>query len=270
MAPPPIIPDSPSTVSVSAIHADGWAYKVPCAGLFNPTYKGLDVLDFCSYSFLVCHGEGKTKQNVLFDLGIRKDWENLPPHIVRKLLEWGTELRIGQHVAENLQENGFQLKDLDAIIWSHLHWDHTGSPSKFPPSAKLIFGPGIASKFMPGWPAVPSAGFREVDLAGREVVGLEEPDFTLNVGGFGAIDYFGDGSFYLLNAPGHSIGHLNALARTTSNPDTFILLAADSVHLGGELRPTEALPLPNSIDVQGIVPRPCPIEDMLQLHRSWA
>lgn len=62
------------------------------------------------------------------------------------------------------------------------------------------------------------------------------------------------------------MGHLNALARTTSNPDSFIFIAADSVHLAGEFRPTEYLPLPELVDVPGIVPRPCPGEQLVKFH----
>lgn len=64
----------------------------------------------------------------------------------------------------------------------------------------------------------------------------------------------------------HALGHLNALARTSADPATFIFLAADSVHLGGEFRPTEALPLPDVVNVPGIVPRPCPGELLLKIH----
>jgi len=57
---------------------------------------------------------------------------------------------------------------------------------------------------MPGWPTVPDADFRETDVVGREVVGLEEADFDIEIERLRAYDYFGDGSFYLLNAPGVS------------------------------------------------------------------
>jgi len=59
---------------------------------------------------------------------------------------------------------------------------------------------------------------------------------------------------------------MNALARTSADPATFIFLAADSVHLGGEIRPSEALPLPDLVDIAGIVPRPCPVESLLKMH----
>ena len=56
------------------------------------------------------------------------------------------------------------------------------------------------------------------------------------------------------------------LARTSTDPETFIFVAADSVHLGGEIRPSEALPLPDTVDIPGIVPRPYPGENLLKIH----
>lgn len=49
---------------------------------------------------------------------------------------------------------------------------------------------------------MPSADFLEKDTAGRPIQGFEHDDFTLDVGGFKAVDYFRDGSFYILDAPG--------------------------------------------------------------------
>ena len=71
------------------------------------------------------------------------------------------------------------------------------------------------------------------------------------IGKFHAFDMFNDGSFYLLDAPGHTIGHLCALARSTvgqnGESDTFIFMGADACHHGGEFRPSPHLPLPDSI-----------------------
>lgn len=64
------------------------------------------------------------------------------------------------------------------------------------------------------------------------------------IGGFKAHDFFGDGSFYLLDSPGHAVGHLSGLARTTTNPDTFIFMGADCAHHGGALRPSPYMPIP--------------------------
>jgi glyoxylase-like metal-dependent hydrolase (beta-lactamase superfamily II) len=79
---------------------------------------------------------------------------------------------------------------------------------------------------------------------------LREVEFdasSLKIGRFRALDFFGDGSFYGLDAPGHDWGHMSGLVRTTKDPDTFIFLGGDVVHHGGELRPTPYLPLPDKV-----------------------
>ena len=64
---------------------------------------------------------------------------------------------------------------------------------------------------------------------------MQEIEFesAFKIGKFNAFDYFGDGSFYLLDVPGHAIGHMCGLVRTT--PTSFLLLGADSCHFAGTL-----------------------------------
>lgn len=117
---------------------------------------------------------------------------------------------------------------------------------------------------MPGAPAradspVLESDYRFVDSVPEHVVyslaprgkKVTEIDFDnthcLHLDKFKACDYFDDGSFYLLDAPGHAVGHMMALVRTTVNPDTFTMLGADSIHDTGELRPSNYLPLPGSV-----------------------
>lgn len=128
--------------------------------------------------------------------------------------------------------------------------DHTGDPSTFPLSTDLIVGPGFEDHFVPGLPNAPEAGVHESAFSKRH---LREIEFgSLNdgrkIGQFKAVDVFGDGSFYLLESPGHAIGHMCGLARTKPGPNPeFIIMGSDVAHHGGEFRPTEYLPLPESI-----------------------
>lgn len=78
---------------------------------------------------------------------------------------------------------------------------------------------------------------------------MRELDFSagLEIGNFRAIDYFEDGSFYLLDTPGHAVGHVGALARTSAEPSTFIMMVGDCAHHPGQIRPSPKRPLPDSI-----------------------
>jgi glyoxylase-like metal-dependent hydrolase (beta-lactamase superfamily II) len=139
---------------------------------------------------------------------------------------------------------GICAKDIEAIIWSHNHFDHIGDPSRFPSTTELVVGPGVKSLSWPGYPSKIDGALLDSDAAGRPIREIQFSSTGLKVGGFDAFDYFGDGSFYLLDAPGHCKGHMCGLARTCVDPPTFIFMAADACHHPGLLRPTAQLPLP--------------------------
>ena len=148
---------------------------------------------------------------------------------------------------------------------SHPHFDHIGQPSLFPTTAKLIVGPGVKSELGPGYPENEASPFRSEAFRDREVLELNfDKDSTKEIGKLRAIDFFGDGSLYFVDAPGHAVGHINALARTSK--DTFIFMGADSFHHPAALRPSEGVPLPASIKVPGLIPSPCPGELLESLH----
>lgn len=177
---------------------------------------------------------------------MRPDWRNYAPSVV-SLIEATTVITAGSDVASILDSDtssvGIHRTDIESVIWSHNHFDHIGDVSTFPGSTELVVGPGVCAASWPGWPQVQDAKVLETDMRGRHV---REIAFGKDVhfGSFEAFDFFGDGSFYLLNAPGHATGHLCAAARCTADPPSFIFMGADACHHPGILRPTESLPLP--------------------------
>lgn len=93
-----------------------------------------------------------------------------------------------------------------------------------------MVGPGSIKAAHPGWPQIPGSPFdgslfnhahlRELGTAAE----MWKP-----FGPFArAYDYFGDGSFLVLDAPGHMVGHLAGLART--GLDEWVLMGGDCCH----------------------------------------
>lgn len=228
------------TSSVKLTHASTTRLKLSMSPFLQPDYAGIPNLTGPSFSFLIEHPSGKT---VLFDLGVRHDWQKLPSYPKFRKMAWG--ITVQKDVARILEEGNIDIANgaISSIILSHHHWDHTGDPSTFPSSTGLVVGPGFKEAHLPGYPENPDATLLKSDYEGRE---MREIDFSdsLEIGRFKAHDFFGDGSFYLLDTPGHSIGHMCGLARTTTAPATFVFMAGDASHHAAEFRPTEYLPLP--------------------------
>ncbi|KAL9119228.1 MAG: hypothetical protein Q9187_004217 [Circinaria calcarea] len=258
------IPSSDSTVQVQIINTT--CDIVVSAGYFvQPVIKGQETLNLPTCSFLVENKE--LKKTILFDLGSRTDWWNLAPVQYNAIQMKIRGLRAAKGITEILVENGLKLGKIDGMVWSHWHWDHIGDPSLFPQSAELIVGPGVKEAFLPGYPARKDSPLLEADFKGRDVHEITF-DGQLKIGQYRAHDFFGDGSFYLLDVPGHAIGHMSALARTT--PTTFILMGGDVCHFGGSFRPTAYAPLPSSIPSSVNLDRrfqtPCPCSTFTACH----
>ncbi|KAF2139274.1 uncharacterized protein K452DRAFT_320428 [Aplosporella prunicola CBS 121167] len=258
------IPKSSATVSVSPINTTT-DIVVPASGFVGPVLKGHEYLNLPTFAFHIRHSSGK---EVLFDLGVRKDWWNLSPHTVATVKKLIPALTVDKGITEILKDGGVDLNRISSVVISHWHFDHTGDTSLFPKSTELVFGPGFIKQFMPGWPTNPDALMLDADFEGRNV---REPPFTsdFKIGDFEAYDFFGDGSFYILNVPGHAVGHISALARTTE--DTFVFMGGDVCHFGGSFRPTIYNPMPEIIPAEAPLDKsrfsvPCPCSAFTACH----
>ncbi|KAI9148731.1 Phenylacetone monooxygenase [Paramyrothecium foliicola] len=236
-----------------------------------PPLPGLETFkSIPSFSFLLEHESGKL---LVFDLGIREDYQNYSSTIKHYIPTTGYDIQVNKNVAGILLDHGISLESVEAVIWSHWHWDHIGDPSTFPASADLVVGPGFKKEMLPGAPSNPQSPIQESDYIGRNLreISFERPN-SLMIGRFPAFDYFGDGSFYLLDSPGHAVGHLCGLARTTTGPDTFVLLGGDICHYAGIFRPSKYLPIPQSISPHPCHPQShvplCPGDSFERLQRS--
>ncbi|KAJ7103710.1 beta-lactamase-like protein [Mycena crocata] len=225
------IPASSATVDVKAFSVGNLTMNNIAHGFFLPIPPGRDSGLFPVFAFLVEHKS--SQKRLMFDLGTRTDFLNLSPASAGLFTSGLLTLETSANdITDLLHEGGIALDSISAVIWSHSHLDHTGDMSKFPNATALIVGPGTVMKT---YPEFADAALLASDFAGRNVTQLNIAQMNLTFSGLKAFDYFGDGSFYLLNTPGHEAGHMTALARVT--PTSFIVLGGDSFHHAGQARP---------------------------------
>jgi N-acyl homoserine lactone hydrolase len=114
---------------------------------------------------------------------------------------------------------------LKGVILSHIHLDHVSGLPDVPKDVPIYIGPNEANASL--FLNLFAQGTNDRLLAGRpplkEFQIPEDPDGNLE----GVIDVFGDSSFFAILTPGHTVGHLSFLARTTAGP---VLLATDVSH----------------------------------------
>lgn len=282
---PPLNPP-PSTNT-----CDLWAIDATCEivldtkYLLQPEIPGHEKLNLPTFAFYIYNSQ--LDKRVLFDSGTRKDWWNLPPRVVDAITSRGVsgllvknevyDTLAAQHQASKISSADDGEKSIvdpdtiDAVVWSHFHYDHIGNIQRFPKTTSIVVGPGFEKTYLPGYPVREEAPLYQADFDGRQLVEIGF-DTGLKIGKYDAHDYFGDGSFYLLNTPGHTTGHISALVRTT--PDTFVFLGGDISHFPGMYRPTQYKPMPATLPIETHLdtprlPVPCPCSLFTVCHPGY-
>lgn len=67
-----------------------------------------------SLSFLIQHPSGR---KLVWDLGIRKDYNNYAPSIANYIPTTGYEIDVTHNVVEVLEEKGIKGEEIEAVIW---------------------------------------------------------------------------------------------------------------------------------------------------------
>jgi beta-lactamase superfamily II metal-dependent hydrolase len=117
------VPSSNSTVTVKAFNSISPKNNIwPAVHYVFPILPGTENMDGDLLAFLV--ENPSTHSRVMFDIGMRKDVQNFAPSVV-KLLK-GFKLEVEDDIPTQLKNGNVTLESIDAVIWSHKHFDHIG------------------------------------------------------------------------------------------------------------------------------------------------
>ncbi|KAJ3493607.1 hypothetical protein NLJ89_g10979 [Agrocybe chaxingu] len=207
-----MVPDHPQPSSISAVLRMKPFWRTNCQ----------------SYDWGCSHGGGRGGLGYEFGHG-RKDWVKYPPGIIKLMTGRTYPVQVDLDVVDSLQKGGTSPTEIDYVCVSHCHCDHVNDTTPFTKSTFLV-GSDAQSLFKLGYPEDPTSHFASDLLPGRTKF-LNPTDWT-PIGPFPrALDFFGDGSLYVLDPPEHLVGHINILARTSSDGGwRWIYLGGDSAH----------------------------------------
>jgi glyoxylase-like metal-dependent hydrolase (beta-lactamase superfamily II) len=118
------------------------------------------------------------------------------------------------------------------IVMTHMHFDHASALCDFPNATALLssaeWRAATSGGALNGYIAAqfdPRVSYRTIDFASSPATPAGPLDAT--------VDVFGDGSLTLVFTPGHTHGHLSAIARLSGGE---ALIAGDAVYTIGTLR----------------------------------
>ncbi len=165
--------------------------------------------------YLVLHPKGA----LLFDTGLPDSIIGRPlyENVVRGYAQLKLNTLKGQ-----LADIGYAPEDINILVLSHLHWDHTGNVHYFT-NAKLL----IAKEEY-------DAGFR-TDLPAGGPYRYNEYGFMASRAQMIPKDYdvFGDGTVKILSTPGHTKGHVSLYVKLKNTGG--VVLTGDLFHYKEEL-----------------------------------
>ncbi|PHH66299.1 hypothetical protein CDD81_7892 [Ophiocordyceps australis] len=204
---------------------------------------------FNAWRHLIIHKPSNTR--LWFDLGVSHDLSQYPTFIQQNQQRLFNAEPAPNNILDDAKSVGVDSNHVNYIIASHAHWDHVFPVGSYFPKAKVICGPGTLKFAEKSWPDYPDSTFdgRIWNPAKSELPIQELPDPKTAPGKWQPVgpfkhgyDFFGDGSFWVIDSPGHCPGHLSALVRTRDKHGKrrWIVLASDCMHCYDLLHSPEA------------------------------
>ncbi len=142
----------------------------------------------------------------------------------------GIQVRPEDAVSIQLAELGFDPGQVKTIVATHLHLDHVNGAADFP-NAEIVTTPDELRAFSG---LTRDLGYRARDLAAAERIRVVRMRQGARYGFLSSLDLFGDDEVVLLEAEGHTPGHLAVALR---GPQGLFIHVGDAVYHEWEYAP---------------------------------
>lgn len=166
-------------------------------------------------AYLIEHPKG----NILIDAGWSEEIREKPKEHLGFLAHSMFQGRLpkGESIAEQLHKLNFKSSDIDFVLLTHLHADHVSGIHHLK-HAKKILTSEIEWKAAHKQVAYNKSMWKGIDIRTFSFTDIPYGPFQQG------IDFFEDGSLYLIYTPGHASGMFSVMVKVQ---DKWILLASD-------------------------------------------
>jgi N-acyl homoserine lactone hydrolase len=195
-------------------------------------------IDWAPVSFYVIT---TPKGNVIFDTGNNDKTITDPDGWWGPLAKgFGLKMTKDDAIPAQLAKIGLKTDDIKYVVVGHMHLDHGGNISQLPNATLVAQNDELKAAW---WP--------DVGYSLYYIPGDFEATKKMNIIRLeGDIDLFGDGSFRLYKAPGHTPGSQFAVVRL-KNTGT-VILTSDTVYLMENLEKNLIPPIPGTWNPKGM------------------
>jgi glyoxylase-like metal-dependent hydrolase (beta-lactamase superfamily II) len=195
-------------------------------------------IDWAPVSFyVITHPRG----NIIFDTGNNDKTITDPDGWWGPLAKgFGLKMTKDDAMAAQLAKIGLKTDDIKYVVVGHLHLDHGGNIAPFPNATLVAQNDELKAAW---WP---DEGYSLYYLPGDFAMTKSMKVVRLD----GDLDLFGDGTFRLFRAPGHTPGSQFAVVRLKNSGP--IILTSDTVYLKESLDKNLIPPIPGTWSPMGM------------------
>ena len=192
-------------------------------------------------AYLITH---PTAGPVLIDTAFHGSVSAKPAANLGRIMSRASRARVepGRDIPAQLRERGIDALELETVVLTHLHFDHSSGISEYPGATFVLAKREWETATTCDRPLLEGYNTSHFDyLFDYRTVDFDAAGIS-SYASFGrTFDLFGDGSIRLAFTPGHSAGHCSVIARLR---DRDFVIAGDAIYTHAQLEGADPPPRP--------------------------